>query len=255
MGRIELRYCTPYLRDGLSGTAKSTVAPVAGVSTLTLDTVLLNTMVPTKVPVGARFTVAEETAVGGVQPMHTVTARTLDSTGLITQSITFTPAMGAGATYTVEAPLTFKPQLLYVKIGDGDLKYSENDQYHYDLDRDQLDVVRQGADVPLDVSLNFTWVYTAAGTLDPPSPIEAIKGIGAADEWVSSDPDGCQPYSVDLIVDYNPPCATTKEETYYFNLFRAEKRDHDFKTANVSVNGKCNIKAPTITRGAPSPAL
>ena len=56
------------------------------------------------------------------------------------------------------------PQLLEIKIGDGDLKYSENSQYHYDLDRGLLDVVRDGDDVPMDVNLNFTWVYTKSGT-------------------------------------------------------------------------------------------
>ena len=51
-------------------------------------------------------------------------------------------------------------------------------------------------------------------------------------------------------MDYIPPCATTNEETYVFPLFRAEKRDHDFKAANVAVNGKCNVTEPVITRGA-----
>jgi len=248
MGRIELRYCTPYLRDGLAGTGvvnqPTPALPKAGDTSLTIGAATLNTLVASQVPVGARFTIATETAM----VTHVVTART-PAIGGVTTAITFTPALGA-ATYTGTDALTFKPQLLEVKVGDGDLKYSENNQYHYDLDRGLLDTVRDGDDVPMDVALNFTWVYTKSGTGEAISPIEAIKGIGAADEWVSSDPDLCQPYAVDMIVDYVPPCAAPKEETYYFNLFRAEKRDHDFKTANVSVNGKCNMTEPVITRGA-----
>ncbi len=246
MGRIELRYCTPYLRDGLSGTGavdQTPTKPVAGDASLTIGAAALNTLVASQVPVGARFTIATETAM----VTHVVTART-PAIGGVTTAVTFTPALGAG-TYTGSDALTFKPQLLEIKIGDGDLKYSENNQYHYDLDRDMLDTVRDGAEVPMEVSLNFTWVYTKSGTGEAISPIEAIKGKGAAQEWVSSDPDSCQPYSVDLIVDYVPPCATPKEETYYFNLFRSEKKDHDFKTANVSVNGKCNLTEPVVTRG------
>ncbi len=245
MGRIELRYSTPYLRDGLAGTAKAdgTTQPASGDTTLTLADVALNTKVPTQVPIGARFTIAGETT----PQTHVVTARTPTDGGPTTQ-VTFTPALGAG-TYAEAAAVTFKPQLLEIKIGDGDLKYSENKQYHYDLNRGLLDVVRDGDDVPLDVNLNFTWEYTKSGTNQPASPVEAIKGIGAAAEWVSSDTDPCQPYAVDVIVDYIPPCAPENEETYVFPLFRAEKKDHDFKTANVAISGKCNVTEPVITRG------
>ena len=244
MGRIELRYCSPYIRDGLAGTGAQSgeVASAKGDTTLTLASVALNTAVVDQVPVGARFTIAGETATTN----HVVTARTPDSG--TTTTITFSPALGDG-TYITAAALTFLPQLLYVKIGDGDVKYSENSQYHYDLDRGRLDVVRDGDDVPMDVSLNFTWEYTKSGTNQPPTPIEAIKGIGAASEWVSACTDGCQPYSVDLIMDYIPPCAPANEETYVFPTFRAEKRDHDFKSANVAINGKCNVTEPVITRG------
>ncbi len=246
MGRIELRYSTPYLRDGLAGVGavnQSATKPESGDAALTIGSVVLNTKVTDKVPIGARFTIATETAL----VTHVVTGRTPDETGATT-AITFTPALGDG-TYTGTDALTFKPQLIAIKIGDGDLKYSENSQYHYDLDRGLLDTVRDGDDVPMDVSLNFTWEYTKSGTGEVISPIEAVKGIGAASEWVSSDSDKCQHYAVDLIVDYVPKCAPEKEETYLFPLFRAEKRDHDFKTANVAVNGKCNVTEPVITRG------
>jgi hypothetical protein len=245
MGRIELRYSIPALMDGLSGSGavnESTTPPVAGATSLTISPASLNTAVASQVPVGARFTVAGETA----PQVHVVTARTPASG--VTTSVTFAPALGAG-TYTGTAALTFQPQQLEIKIGDGDLKYSEKNQFHYDLDRGLLDVVRDGDDVPMAVDLNFTWVYTKSGTGEAISPIEAIKGIGAASEWVSSCPDLCQPYSVDLQVVYTPPCATVQPETYVFPMFRSEDRDYDWKNANVAIKGKCNVTAPVITRG------
>ena len=118
-----------------------------------------------------RFTIVGETT----PTVHVVTARTPDSD--TTTEITFAPALGAG-TYTKTAALAFQSQELEINIGDGDLKYSENTQYKYDLDRGLLDTVRQGDDVPMDVTMNFTWTYTKSGTGEAISPIEAIKGIG-----------------------------------------------------------------------------
>ena len=248
MHRIELRYCTPVFSDGLAGSAavnQPVTAPAAADDNMTIDTVVLNTAVTTKVPVGARFTIAGETDADAV---HVVLTRTPADDGPTT-AITFTPALGLG-TYTKTAVLTFQPQQLEIGIGDGDVKYAENTQYKYDLNRGMLDTFLTGDDVPLDVSLNFTWTYTKSGTSETISPIEAIKGIGAASEWVSTSDDPCEPYCVDLTIQYQPPCQEIKWETYVFPMFRAEKRDHDFKNANVAVTGKCNVTEPVVTRGA-----
>ena len=43
--------------------------------------------------------------------------------------------------------------------------------------------------------------------------MEALKGMGAASEWVSSSPDQCEPYCIDLLVEYEPPCAPSQAET------------------------------------------
>ena len=242
MLRIELRHCDVKLRDGLAGTAVSTAAPTVSETTLTLDTVSVNTINPNAVPVGTRFTVAGET----VPTVHVVTARTPALTGPTT-AITFPPALGAG-TYAAGAAVTFAPQELSVKIGDGDLKYSEASQYHYDLDRGLLDSVRDGDEVPLDVSLNFTWTATISGTSESITPMEAIKQNGAASEWVSTGGD-CEPYAVDLVVVHTPICGSSQPETYVFPQFRSEKRGPDFKSAAISIDGKCNATEPTITRG------
>jgi hypothetical protein len=244
MQRIELRHCDVSLKDGLKGTAavnQGTTAPVSGDTTLTIDTVVLNTKIVTKVPIGARFTIVGETA----STTHVVTARTL-SDDVVTQ-ITFTPALGAG-TYADNAVITFSSQLLSVKIGDGDLKYSESSEYLYDKDRGLLDSVRDGDEVPMEVDLNFLWSTTVSGTGEAITPLEAIKQKGAASEWVGTGA-SCEPYAVDIQVVHTPPCGSAQKETYVFPAFRSEKRAPDFKSAAVAISGKCNVTEPVVTRG------
>jgi hypothetical protein len=210
-------------------------------TSLTISTVSLNTAVTTKVPVGARFTIAGET---DADQVHVVTARTPASTGPTT-SITFTPALGAGS-YSTGATLTFDKQSIEIKVGEGDAKWSEANQYKYDLDRGHLDAVRAGDDVPMDVSLNCTFDQIKSGTGEVITPVEALKGIDAAAEWVSSSSDLCEPYSVDLVIIDTRPCGAVNSRSYTFPDFRSEKRDFDIKAATIAVSGKCNAVEPII---------
>jgi hypothetical protein len=225
--------------DGGTGTA-----PVQGNTSLTIATVVTNEDLTTVVPVGARFTIAGET----IATVHVVTARTPSTFPAVaaTTAITFTPALGAGS-YATGAVITFAAQEVEVSIGEGDLKYTEADQYKYDLDRGLLDTVRKGDDVPMDVSLNFTFDQVKSGTGEVITPIEALKGNGNASEWVSSSSDSCEPYCVDMLVEDVRPCGAANSRDYLFPDFRSEKRDYDFKNAAIAVSGKCNVLEPTIT--------
>ena len=183
--------------DGGTGTA-----PAQGNSSLSIDTIVLNTTRPRS---GAdRARVSRLPARRLATTVHTVTARTPTSTSPTTE-ITFTPALGAG-TYADGGVLTFQPQQIEIKIGEGDLKYTEADQYKYDLDRGELDTVRRGDDVPMEVTTNFTFDQVKSGTGEAITPIEAIKGTGAASEWVTSSADPCEPYAVDVVVEDVRPC-------------------------------------------------
>ena len=195
-----------------------------------------------KIPVGARFTIAGETA----PTVHVVTARDVDTD--TTGSVTFSPALGDG-TYATDAAVTFQPQNIKIKIGEGDAKWTESNQYKYDLDRGLLDTVRDGDNVPLEFTSNFTFDQIKSGTGEVITPSEAVDGADAAAEWVSSSPDACEPFSVDVIITDVRPCGTVEPATYLFPMFRAEKRECDLKNANVAISGKCNVKRPTITRG------
>ena len=134
MARIQLRDTTIYLQDGLSGTAALNESPSGGETDLDIDTIVLNTDDTDLVPVGARFTVANEPS----SPVHTVTARTPVGTGPTT-NITFTPALAAGP--SDDDVITFLPQRIEIKIGEGDLSWTESREFIYDLDRDLLDTV------------------------------------------------------------------------------------------------------------------
>jgi hypothetical protein len=235
-----------YILDGLTGTAAvaQTAAPAAGDSTVTLGTVSVNTS-DGSLPVGARLEVAGETT-----PIpHVVTAVTKGgTTEAPTYACTISPALGAG-TYTATAAVTVKCQQLEIKVGDGDLKYTQSYPYKYDKDRGHLDNVRQGDDEPMDVSMNFTFEHIRSGTSEPPTPVEAVKQEGAASNWVTYSSDPCQPYSVGVLVTNLPPCVTTEDENFLFPDYRVEKIEPDFKNANIAINGKCNVTEPIITRG------
>lgn len=351
MARIELKYCTIRLQDGLSGTGlvnQPSTAPAQGDTSLTIDTVALNSLKPTKVPVGARFRIAGETTpvdhvvtartqgagtgtnakqrvklttctttftitteggttgdiahdadaaavkaalvaiddglvaadwavtgdetagwvleftgAQGEMPMALVSATPGDGTAAVTNvqtgvlpattdttlSITFSPALGAG-TYVDNAVITFKPQRLNIKIGDGNLTYTEHREYSYLADRERLDTVREGKETPMDVKLDSVYEHITTGTGENIAPMDALKGVNGAAEWVSSSPDLCEPYCIDVLVEYNPPCAPSNRETTLFPMFRAETREMNYSAATIALTGKCFAIEPQVYRGS-----
>lgn len=137
---------------------------------------------------------------------------------------------------------------LEIKIGDGSLDYTEQKNREYLLNRGLIDEVRDGDEVPMEVSMAFTWEFLRSDGSEAVTPEEALKRVGAAADWTSSDPDACAPYAVDIEVEYEPECSPTKSELYVFPDFRWENLAHSFKDASVSVSGKCNATEATVTR-------
>lgn len=242
MARIELRDCTIRFKDGLSGTCKLNGAGAPSDTDLDIETIVLNTEDTDLVPVGARFTHPGET----VQQVHTVTARTPAGTSPTT-NIVFTPALGAG-TYADESVITFLAQQIEIKVGDGNITYTEHRNYEYMLDRGDLDTVREGDEVPLDVKLECTYEHITTGTSEDISPMDALKGVGEASEWVSSASDACEPYAIDVEVEHVTPCGGAQKEITVFPDFRAETKEINFKEATIALTGKCNVIEPTVTR-------
>jgi len=251
LARIELKNTIVRIKDGLSGAGaidEDTTAPVVTDTEFDINTLVLNAggLGTDVVPIGARFTVVGETAATTV---HTVTERTPSNGASTTTNIVFTPALGAG-TYLDEGVVTFAPIQIDIKIGDGNVTYTEANEYEYDLDRGILDTVRAGNEVPMDVSLDFVYEYITTHTAEAVSPMDALKQAGGASEWRSASSDACEPYAVDIEVVHTPICSTQAIETTIFSDFRSDSREVDIGEASVAVSGRCNVTQPSVSRTA-----
>lgn len=338
MARLELRDATIRIKDGFTGTGAIDDTPAGGDTTLEIDTVAGLPNSDTRVPVGARFTIA-----GVADTTFTVTAEkankvfrvTVDATsgnftltfngqvtaniaydasaatvlsalealsnvepgdvavtlvsasvwdvectgdyaslssptliatdvdlsggsdtvtvatrraGATTWHLTFTPAISMSDVPSDDDAITFLPQQIEVKIGDGNLTYTENKEYEYELDRGDLDTVREGNQVPMDINMDFVYEFVRTGTNENISVVDALKGIGGADEWYSTSSDPCEPYCVDLEIEHDPPCGSAETEITLFPDFRYDSLEFDLGEATISCTGRCNATEPTITR-------
>ena len=142
------------------------------------------------------------------------------------------------------------PKVCHIKFGDGTLTFEEQKTREYLMDRGVVDEVRDGDDVPMNVSFDGRWQYiSSASGATAPTPVEALKKTGPAASWVSTDADDCQPYCVDLILEYDPgACGTEPVETITLPKFRYESLNFDAKNATIAVRGRCNATEAEIAR-------
>lgn len=173
---------------------------------------------------------------------------TMPNPGGTTWELTFTPALDMSDLPSDDDVITFLPVQVEIKIGEGNLTYTENKEYEYLLDRGDLDTVREGNEVPMDVSLEFVYEFVRTGSNELVTPVDALKGIGGAADWTSSSDDPCEPYCVDIVIEHDPPCGTTEEEITTFPEFRHDSLEFDLSAATIAVQGRCNATAPTIVR-------
>ena len=176
-------------------------------------------------------------------------SRTIDQPGAVTWEVTFTPPLIAADLPADMDPITFLPRELVITIGDGDLRYTERDEFTYDLDRGELDTVRRADDVPMEVVSNFIYEHITTGTNEDITPMDAIKRKGDAADWISAAEDECEPYAVDLLVIHTPPCGTAEKEFTLFPDFRSEQREVNFRESNIQITGRCNRLEPVTWRG------
>lgn len=245
MARIEMRDVTIYIQDGLSGTGNLSANASQNDTTLNVNTVNLNTLDTDLIPVGARLTINGETA----QTVHTVTARDPSSNGPTT-CITITPAVGSGNynSANAEGALTFLPQRIEVKVGEGNLTWTEAKEYEYLRERGDLDTVKEGDEQPVELNLEFVYEYIRTQSGQAITPVDALKQTGQAAEWVSSSSDQCEPYAVDILAKHCVPCGTDQDEDVLFVDFRYESLEFDLSEATIAVSGRCNVSEPTVTR-------
>ncbi len=167
-------------------------------------------------------------------------------------NITFSPAWGTPTPIDNDT-ITFQPIEVEVKIGDGNLTYTENIEYEYELDRGLLDSVKKGDDQPMDVTIDFVYEFVSTGTTEAITPVDALKGIRGASEFTSASSDACEPYAVDLEVEHNPGVclAGVEKEITLFPDFRHDTLEFDLDEATISATGRCNAEEPVITRVTP----
>lgn len=172
------------------------------------------------------------------------------NTGGDPERITFTPALLTANGIPVDnANVVFLGRTLEVKIGDGNLTYTENRDLEYRLDRGNLDTVRELDQQPMDVTMDFIWEFiTAPGSSDIPTLEDALKQRGVAADWVSSSDDQCEPYAVDIEIEYQPPCSNEDWERITLPDFRWDTIDHNLTDATLTATGRCNATQAIVER-------
>lgn len=186
---------------------------------------------------------------GGSATAVSVTEVTAGSSSNETTQIVVTPALTVAT--VVNGSVTFSGRKLEVKIGEGNLTYSETMNRDYILNRGNIDTVRNGDDEPMDVSLDFVWEFlSAVGGSAVPTIEEVLKKTGEATDWLTTSDDACEPYCIDVEVHYDPGCGGENNELIILPYFRYEKLDHNLSDSTVSCTGKCNITKATVARGS-----
>lgn len=135
-----------------------------------------------------------------------------------------------------------------IKIGQGNLTYSEKKQKEPVKSRGKLDTVRENEDQEMEVAFNFMWEYLKATGLEIASIEDCLKRRGAAAGWVSACPDIKAPYSVHITVVHIPPCQAVYKETILLPQFNVINLAHSLLDATVAATGWCNATEAIITR-------
>jgi hypothetical protein len=163
--------------------------------------------------------------------------------------ITVSPVLAVAT--AVSGSVTFNGRKLEIKIGEGNLTFTENTPHDYILDRGLLDTVRLADQEPMDVSFEFTWEFlSAVSASGTPTIKEALKQTGEASDWETSSSDPCEPYCVDIEVNYDPGCGGDNTELIVLQQFRPNTLEHNLRDSQVSASGQCNVTGAVETRGA-----
>ena len=144
----------------------------------------------------------------------------------------------------------FTSNKLSIRIGEGNLTWTEKRNIAYKLDKGVLYDVALGDESPIDVRFDFMWEYIKGSTESGADPTieDALKQTGNASTWISAfDPlsgnlyaDPCKPYAVHLMIERSPCFDTDELERIYLGFFHYNQFDHDPRGGTVSCTGTCN---------------
>lgn len=168
--------------------------------------------------------------------------------GAKTWNLTFTPALVAGSLPTDAQVITYLPQRILMKVGTGNFEHTENNEPIFDTDRDALDGVRSGPEIPMEVNTSFVYNFLRSSSGQPTTIYEALHRVGTASDWVNTASDPCEPYAPTLFVIDLPPCGTEQAEVLLFPQFYPNTKRCSIRDAVVELVGKCNAIKPTTTR-------
>lgn len=140
-----------------------------------------------------------------------------------------------------------------IKVGEGNLTWTETVTREYKKDKGLLDTVRNGDEEPVTLSLDFQWEWLKASSGNPPTPVDVLKKRGEAAAWVSSSADACEPYAIDIEVTIDPDCSDgSEDEVITFSDFRYETLDYNLSDGTIACAGAANITEATVARVASS---
>lgn len=156
---------------------------------------------------------------------------------------------GAGAVEEGLSVTLSASNSISIKIGEGNLTFSEKRAVEFTRDRGILDTVREADEDPMDLAFDILWEFITAETgSGTPTPMDALKQIGEASGWVTTADDPCQPYCLDVEVHQAPNCATEDDEILIFEEFYYESLDGDLRGGTIACTGRCNRKTATVSR-------
>jgi hypothetical protein len=249
MAQIDLKHSTVYIKDGSTAV---TAAAITG-ATLARNAYAGQTRIYTTMT--GNVAINQTVAITGedtTPPTHAVTGFT--QSGGNTTSVNFSEPLlkdiAAGAALTIAGITGAGANILEIKIGEGNLTYTEKRNIEYRRNRGLLDTVREGDEEPVEVSFDFIWEYLASDVGEPVTIKEALTKTGAAADWESTAIDPCEPYAVDIEVRYHPSCATDKDELIVLQDFRWETLDHNLKDGAIACKGNCNVSRVISSRVA-----
>jgi len=161
------------------------------------------------------------------------------------------------ATLTIRDATTPTPLSTVVKIGTGNITFTENYPMEYETDRGSIanGTVRRGDDVPVEVNVTCTWFEILSEATDLPlvyTPKELLRGEGRAVAAISVGADPCEPYACELELLLEVECATgaRKDEKIVFDEFRVESCAFDVSAGTLVFSGKSKQISPSVTRPA-----
>lgn len=205
--------------------------------------------VMTYVATGAELTITGSgtNLTGGVGTNVSIVEQTKGVTATGTTVIVVTPELVVAT--AVSGSVTFGGRKLEIRIGEGNVSFTENTPMEYLKNRGLLDTVRDADEEPMDVVFDFMWEFLSSGSgAIIPTIKETLKQIGAAATWVSASSDLCEPYCVDIEVYYDPECGGANTELIQLGQFRKETLEHNLRDATLSCTGKCNVTGAVETR-------